>query len=110
MQRSSPTSKVNETNSSPASRVNQTQFIEQLKIFLNEKGKNISLKYDHNLDSTCCSGDIIAIQLVCKCQDDYNEDNIVENNSSALSVSYTVSILTLFLKKIKDKSTITFKC
>ncbi len=86
LQKSCPTSEGNETQ----------QFIEQLKIFLNGQGKNVSLKYDHKLDSVCCSGDILSIQLLCKCEDDYNKNDNADNNLSEMSISYDVSILFLF--------------
>ncbi|UJR13060.1 hypothetical protein I4U23_000086 [Adineta vaga] len=75
--------------SPPTSEVKETeQFIEQLQIFLNKQGKNISMKYDHDLDNVCCFGNIISIQLACKCQDDCNESTDTENKSAAMSISY----------------------
>ncbi|CAF1647365.1 unnamed protein product, partial [Adineta ricciae] len=64
------------------------EFIEELKSFLNKQGKNISLKFNHNLESTNCSGNIVSIELVCKCQNDCNESINSDSKSQAMSVSY----------------------
>ncbi|CAF4042117.1 unnamed protein product [Rotaria sordida] len=68
------------------------QFLKHLRKFLNQQHKNISLTYAHDLNSTCCSGDIVAIQVLCKCVESsncmYDENNICSN----IYVSNTIDV------------------
>ncbi|CAF4397905.1 unnamed protein product [Rotaria magnacalcarata] len=43
------------------------QFIKQLDELIKQQSKQISLIKTHDLNSKCCSGDIVAVQLLCAC-------------------------------------------
>lgn len=63
---------------------------------MHEHGANISVKRNHQQGSIGCSGDIVSIQLLCKCENDADHDDKIHNISSAMSVSYDVSVSILF--------------
>ena len=44
------------------------QLLGELEQILNAHGKAIPLISSHDENSRCCSGAIVAIQILCKCQ------------------------------------------
>ncbi|CAF2056294.1 unnamed protein product, partial [Rotaria magnacalcarata] len=57
------------------------QFIEQLDELIKQQSKQILLIKTHDLNSKCCSGDIVAVQLLCACVDSSSHAHVQNNNS-----------------------------
>ncbi|CAM4940035.1 unnamed protein product [Rotaria socialis] len=57
------------------------QFIEQLDELIKQQSKQILLIKTHDLNSKCCSGDIVAVQLLCACVDSSSHTHVQNNNS-----------------------------
>jgi hypothetical protein len=67
------------------------QVMEQLRILLFEQKQKISIIHTHDFNSTNCSGDIVSIQVNCKCAELSSNMPNQKNISSDLLISTNVS-------------------
>ncbi|CAF1327049.1 unnamed protein product [Rotaria sp. Silwood1] len=67
--------------------IHHQQFIEQLRELLKQQSKHISLIQTHDLNSKSCSGDIVAVQLLCTCGNSSNRVHGQDKNSSSNDLS-----------------------
>jgi len=65
--------------------------VEQLRRFLVEQKQNVSVNCNHDINSTSCSGNIVSIQVICKCVELPSNMHNQENNSSDLLIPINVS-------------------
>jgi len=66
--------------------------MQQLRILLFEQKQKISVIHTHDFNSTNCSGDIVSIQVICKCAELPSNMHNQKKNSSDLLISTNVSL------------------
>ena len=65
-------------------------FMEQLHELRYQRQKNIPLTCTHDVNSVCCSGDIVAIKVLCKCVESSDNLNDQIKKSPYIHVSNDV--------------------